>query len=382
MALPSRDVLVDEATAQAGLSDFGDPWFFGHIDVLIPSLNEEARLSEAGAFGARHMIVSSLVKRLQHVDLLKKNPAILDEQVNVTAVLSGLPRTGSTMLHRMLAAAPQLTGVKWYETQNYVPLAGETRDDPTPRLEAAKGVLAYMLDALPELMSIHPMSIEQPDEEVIILGQLFSSSMIESTYFVPSYAKWLWEQDAAQAYADLIQILQSLQWQDPSRKGQSWVLKTPGHLMAMDTVLDAFPDAKIVMTHRDPVTTLPSYCSMETSLYKLGSDDISGEMIGAYWQGRLKQWLDKFMAVRAKAGSERFIDIDYRELTQNAAEQGARVLEFAGIPMSAEIENGMADWIEANRREHRAAHTYTLEDFGLNADEITREYGSYIDAFL
>jgi len=147
MALPSRDVLVDEATAQAGLSDFGDPWFFGHIDVLIPSLNEEARLSEAGAFGARHMIVSSLVKRLQHVDLLKKNPAILDEQVNVTAVLSGLPRTGSTMLHRMLAAAPQLTGVKWYETQNYVPLAGETRDDPTPRLEAAKGVLAYMLEA-------------------------------------------------------------------------------------------------------------------------------------------------------------------------------------------------------------------------------------------
>jgi len=152
--------------------------------------------------------------------------------------------------------------------------------------------------------------------------------------------------------------------------------------MAMDTVLDAFPDAKIVMTHRDPVTTLPSYCSMETSLYKLGSDDISGEMIGAYWQGRLKQWLDKFMAVRAKAGSERFIDIDYRELTQNAAEQGARVLEFAGIPMSAEIENGMADWIEANRREHRAVHTYTLDDFGLNADEITREYGSYIDAFL
>ncbi|NNC38093.1 MAG: sulfotransferase [Acidimicrobiales bacterium] len=382
MALPNRGILVEQAVAETGLSDFGDPWFFGHIDVLIPALNNEAKLSEAGEFGARHMIVSSLVKRLRHIDLIKQNPEILDEEVNVTAVLSGLPRTGSTMLHRMLTAAPQLTGVRWYETQNYVPLEGESRDDPTPRLEAAKGVLAYMLDALPELMSIHPMSIEQPDEEVIILGQLFSSSMIESTYFVPSYAAWLWEQDASQAYADLIQILKSLQWQDPSRKAKSWVLKTPGHLMAMDVVLDAFPEAKIVMTHRDPVTTLPSYCSMEASLYKLGSDDISSKMIGEYWQERLKQWLGKFMAVRTEVGDERFIDIDYKELTTHASEQGARVLEFAGIPMSSEIKEGMSDWIEANRREHRAAHKYTLEDFGLDADDIRHTYSSYIDAFL
>lgn len=382
MGFPNRNELIDEAKAQTGLSDFGDIWFFGYIDVLIPSLNEEARLGAAGEFGARHMIVSSLVKRLQHVALLKKHPEILDETVSVTAVLTGLPRTGSTMLHRMLAAAPQLTGVRWYETQNYVPLAGETRDDPAPRLEAAKGVLAYMLDALPELMSIHPMSIEQPDEEVIILGQLFSSSMIESTYYVPSYANWLSEQDPAQAYADLIQILQSLQWQDPSRKGQSWVLKTPGHLMAMATVLEAFPDAKIVMTHRDPVATLPSYCSMEASLYRLGSDDITPVMIGEYWQVRLKQWLDNFMQVRGQVGGDRFIDINYKELTSNAAEQGARVLEFAGIPMSAEIENGMVDWIEANRREHRAAHKYTLEDFGLDADEIHSGYSDYIEAFL
>ena len=382
MVVPNRETLMAQATAQTQLSDFGDRWFFANIDALIPALNKQAKLSPEGIYGAQHMIVSGLVNRLRHVQLIKDNPEILDEQVKVTAVLTGLPRTGSTMLHRMLAAAPNLTGVKWYETQNYVPLDGEARGDPTPRLEAAKGVLAYMLEKIPELMSIHPMDIEQPDEEVIILGQLFSSSMIESTYFVPDYAAWLSSQDPRPAYDDLIQILQSLQWQDPSRKGKNWVLKTPGHLMALQTVLDAFPKAKIVMTHRDPVSTIPSYCSMEASLYKMGSNEISNAEIGAYWISRLKAWLDNFMQVRARADASRFIDVNYKDLLGSAAQEGGRVLAAAGIPMSPAIKDGMEDWIEANRREHRAAHKYGLEDFGLEEAAIRRDYADYIKRYV
>lgn len=380
--VPDRETLVAQAIEQTGLSDFGDTWFFANINALIPSLNKQAKLSSEGMYGAQHMIVSGLVNRLRHIQLIKDNSEILDEQVNVTAVLTGLPRTGSTMLHRMLAAAPNLTGVRWYETQNYVPLDGEVRGEAAPRLEAAKGVLAYMLEAIPELMSIHPMDIEQPDEEVIILGQLFSSSMIESTYFVPDYAAWLSQQDPRKAYDDLVQILQSLQWQDPSRKGKNWVLKTPGHLMGLQTVLDVFPDAKIVMTHRDPVSTIPSYCSMEASLYKMGSTDISNAEIGSYWMGRLKAWLDNFMQVRANADPGRFIDVNYKALLETPAEEGLRVLKLAGVPESAEIKNGMEGWIEANRREHRAAHKYSLEDFGLNEADIRAKYGDYISQYV
>jgi len=380
--VPNRESLVAQAKEQTGLNDFGDSWFFANIDALIPSLNSQAKLSPEGIYGAQHMIVSGLVNRLRHVQLLKDNPEILDETVNVTAVLTGLPRTGSTMLHRMLAAAPQLTGVRWYETQNYVPLDGEVRGDPTPRLEAAKGVLAYMLEAIPELMSIHPMDIQQPDEEVIILGQLFSSSMIESTYFVPDYAAWLSKQDPRKAYEDLIEILQSLQWQDPSRKGKSWVLKTPGHLMGLQTAIDVFPEAKIVMTHRDPVSTIPSYCSMEASLYKMGSTDISNLDIGTYWMARLGEWLDNFIAVRARADSTRFIDVNYKDLLTNPAETGLAVLKAAGLQESSEIRDGMEDWIEANRREHRAAHKYSLEDFGLDAEAIGAKYHDYISHYV
>ena len=382
MTLPDKDILIAEAKTKAGLSDFGDPWFFGHLDVLIPALNSQAKLSEAGAFGARHMIVSSLEKRLRHIELLKQHPEIEEETVNVRAVLTGLPRTGSTMLHRMLAAAPELTGIKWHETQNYVPLPDEEKGDPSPRREAAEGILAYMLDVIPELMSIHPMSIDQPDEEVIILGQLFSSSMIESTYFVPDYAEWLSKQDARPAYEDLISILKSLQWQDQSRAGKDWVLKTPGHLMALDAVLEVFGDAKIVMTHRDPVATVPSYCSMEASLYRLGSDEISGEEIGSFWHKRLGQWLDHFMQVRAVSGEARFIDVVYPALLSDPIGEGLKVLEFTGIPYSDTLRSGMEDWIEANRREHRAPHRYAIEDFGLSEDQIKSDFSVYRANYL
>ena len=382
MSLPNKDILIAEATSQTGLSDFGDTWFFANIDALIPALNSQAKLSPTGIFGAQHMIVSSLVKRLRHVALLKQHPEILDEKVSVAAILTGLPRTGSTMLHRMLSAAPELTALKWYEAQNYVPLEGEGRGQPAPRIEAAEGILAYMLEVIPELMSIHPMSTTQPDEEVIILGQLFSSSMIESTYYVPDYAEWLSGQDARPAYQDLIEILHSLQWQNPSRRGKSWVLKTPGHLMALDTVLDVFSEAKIVMTHRDPLSTVPSYCSMEASLYKMGTESISNDMIGEFWVNRLYEWLSHFMRVRQSAGDDRFIDINYKDLLSEPTEQGARVLEFASIPMSHAIKSGMSDWIEANKREHRAAHKYSLEDFGLSKEQVKSKFDKYISHYV
>lgn len=378
MTIADKDTLIANAREQSGLHDFGDLWFSDHIDVLIKSLNAQARLNEAGVYGAQTMIVSSLVKRLKHINLIKSHPEILDEEISVKAVLSGLPRTGSTMFHRMLASAPELTALKWYEAQNYVPIGEESPGNPEPRIEAAKAILNYMLDAIPELMSIHPMSIEQPDEEVIILGQLFSSSMIESTYYVPDYANWLSTQDPRPAYEDLITILQSLQWQDKSRAGKSWVLKTPGHLMAMQTVLDIFPEAQIVMTHRDPVKTVPSYCSMMASLYRLGSQDITNPIIGSYWHDRLAAWLESYMSARKKVDPKRFIDIHYEDLLEDPIKQALRVLDVIGIKQDAKIKAGMGDWIEANKREHRAPHKYTLSDFGLTAEQITAHYSGYI----
>lgn len=380
--VPARAELVARACAQTGLSDFGDTWFFANIDALIPSLNDEARLSEAGVASASAMIVNGLVNRLRHVELVKRHPEILDESVEVAAVVVGLPRTGSTMLHRMLASAPGMTGTRWFETQNYAPFPGEARGHPEPRREAAKGFLDYMLATIPDLMSIHPMSIDQPDEELIILGQLYSSTMIEGTYHVPGFARWLTENDRTQCYRDLKQILQSLQWQDRRREGAKWVLKTPGHLMALDAVIEVFPEAKIVMTHRDPVATVPSYCSMEHSLYQMVSDRVDPASVAAFWVPRLADLLDRFMAVREQVGGQNFIDVRYADLLSDPIGQGTRVLEAAGVDVTDTVRAGMAEWVEANKREDRAPHKYALEDFGLVRSDVEQRFAAYRAAFL
>lgn len=377
-----RATLVARACADTGLSDFGDTWFFANIDALIPVLNDEARLSEAGVGSAEAMIVNGLVNRLRHVELVKRHPEILEETVEVAAVVVGLPRTGSTMLHRMLASAPGMTGTRWFETQNYSPMPGEGRGETHRRREVARGFLDYMLATIPDLMSIHPMSIDQPDEELIILGQLYSSTMIEGTYHVPGYARWLTENDRVQCYRDLRQILQSLQWQDPGRAGAKWVLKTPGHLLALDAVIKVFPEAKIVMTHRDPVATVPSYCSMEHSLYQMVSDRVDPASVAAFWVPRLAELLDRFMAVRGEVAGQNFVDVRYADLLENPIGEGTRVLEAAGIAVTDAVRAGMAEWIEANKREDRAPHKYALEDFGLVRSDVEQRFAAYRAAFL
>ena len=380
--VPKKEYLIKKAEEATGLSDFGDEWFFPNIDEFIESLNSQAKLSSEGYYGAEQMITGALVNRLRHKNLIKMNPEILDETVDIKAVLTGLPRTGSTMLHRMLASAPELTAIKWYEAQNYTPLENEDYNDPSPRKDIAKDILKFMLKKIPELMSIHPMDIEQADEEVIILGQLFSSSMLESTYFVPNYANWLTKQNPGKSYSDLIEILQSLQWQDSSRKNKSWILKTPGHLMSLGAVIKYFPMAKIIMTHRDPVSTVPSYCSMESALYKMNTNAISDFEIGNYWLDRLSEWLNNFIEVRNSIPDDRFIDINYSDLVEAPEKIGAQVLKSIHVNDDILTKEMMENWINANKRENREKHNYKLSDYGLTNESISNKFKDYIKKYL
>jgi len=381
--VPGRNVLAAQARAQTGLDDFGDTWFFANIDALIPSLNDEARLSPAGAATARAMIVNGLVNRLRHVDLVKRHPEILDERVEVAAVLVGLPRTGGAMLHRLLASLPGMTGARWFETQNYAPLPGEARGRPDQRRQAAEAFLAYMHERIPGLPAVHPMSVDQPDDEQAILGQLYSGMMIEGAYHVPGFARWLGGRDRARCYRDLREILQSLQWQEPARKGARWVLKTAGHLMALDAVLAVFPGARIVMTHRDPVATVPAYCGMEYSLYRMVSDTIDRASVARFWVPRLAGLLGDYGKARAADGGRRFIDVLHADLLRDPVGRGTRVLERVGIALTAPVRAAMEAWAdeEAGRGE-RMPSASAPEAFGLDEAEIGQAFAAYRAAFL
>ena len=371
-----REALLDLARERAGLSDFGDTWFFEPMDHYIAASNAEGRLTPDGRAGTVEVIVKGLVSRLRLIEDIKRHPEILDEKLEVAGIILGLPRTGSTIFHRLLASAPGMTAIKWFEAQNFAPFPGEEPGNPAERRAYAQAMIDGWLKLAPELASIHPLDPEAPDEEILILGQMFVSTMVEGMNFVPGFTRWLNTYDQSKGHEDLKTILKYLQWQDPSRRGAKWILKSPSNLPYAETAAAAFPDALLIMTHRDPVQTVPSYISMQAALYKL-SATVSDAEVGAFWFPRLAEWTRMFEAARARIGEDRFIDIDYREVGKNPLAQAERVLARMGIPIDDQLEEVLAEFMAGNQREQRPLHDYSPERFGLDEDTIKREFADY-----
>lgn len=371
-----RETLLELARTRTGLSDFGDLWFLEPMDHFIEAANREARLTPAGFAAQTEVIVKGLASRLRMIEDIKRHPEILDEQVEVAGIILGLPRTGSTIFHRLLASAPGMTAIRWFEAQNYAPFPGEEPGNPVERRAYAQQMIDGWLQLAPELASIHPLDPDAPDEEILILGQMFVSTMIEGMSFVPGFTQWLNSYNQSRGHEDLKTILQYLQWQEPSRRGKKWILKSPSNLPYAEVAANAFPDALLIMTHRDPLDVVPSYVSMEAALYKL-SATVSDEEVGDFWFKRLVEWMRLFETARARIGEDRFIDIDYRAVGREPLAQAERVLERMGIPREDGLEAALTEFLAGNKREQRPMHDYSLERFGLDEAAIRQEFADY-----
>lgn len=383
MAAPQfrAEDLFAAARARAGLDDFGDLWFAEPMQRFIDAANAEAALTPEGFAGQTEVIVKGLVSRLRMINDIKRFPEILDEGVEVAGIILGLPRTGSTIFHRLLASAPGMTAIRWFEAQNYAPFPDEEPGNPAGRRAYAQAMIDGWLQLSPELASIHPLDPEAPDEEILISGQMFVSTMVEAMTFTPSFAAWLNTYDQSQGHEDLKTILKYLQWQEPSRRGAKWILKSPSNLPYTELAAKAFPDAVLIMTHRDPLDVVPSYISMECALYKLNSVHTDAEVAG-FWFPRLVDWMDRFLAARARIGEDRFIDIDYRAVAREPLPQAERVLARMGIPVDSRIEAALAEFMAGNTREQRPVHAYSLDRFALTEDRIAEAFATYRARFI
>jgi LPS sulfotransferase NodH len=371
-----RETLLDAARQRAGVDAFGDLWFLEPMDRFIAAANREARLTPEGFAAQTEVIVKGLTSRLRMMEDIKRHPDILDEKVEVAGIILGLPRTGSTIFHRLLASAPGMTAIRWFEAQNFAPFPGETPGNPTERRVYAEGMIQGWLSLAPELASIHPLDPDAPDEEILILGQMFVSTMVEGMTFVPGFADWLDSYDQSRGHEDLKTILRYLQWQEPSRRGRKWILKSPSNLPYAETAAKAFPEALLIMTHRDPVQVVPSYVSMQAALYKL-SARIDDKAVGDFWFQRLVNWMRRFEAARTAIGEERFIDISYRDVVREPLAQAERVLARFGIPTDETVEKALAEFMAGNKREQRPAHDYAPERFGLSEDAVREAFSDY-----
>ena len=366
------DGLLAAARDKTGLDDYGDEWFVEPLRVLTAALADEARLSELGLVLTQQRLTAMLADRLRLRHLQSENPAIAEEQVAVAAEICGLPRTGSTLLHRLLASSPHVTTTLSWETSYPLPFPGEGPDAEV-RKEKARARFQMFLEMSPDFGDIHTIEWDGPEEDVILLDRTFTSMSFDSFYWVPTYGLWLREFDQAPAYLELHEWLQVLQWQDPSRRGKPWVLKSPHHLTAVDTVLDTFPGCKIVMTHRSPTQAVPSYASMVSSISGQYSDHVDPSDIGHYWRDRFATTLREFTAVRERR-PDRFVDAQFRDVVSDPVAEATRITSELGLPADPDAFKA---YMARNRSEKHGSHTYSAEDFGLSEAELEKDFAFY-----
>jgi hypothetical protein len=376
--------LIEQAKVESGLDDFGDDWFMGPLTRLVDEVNAAAGLvSPESSAGAR--IQGALADRLKLEHYFKDHPEVAEERIDLACAIIGLPRTGSTMVHRLLSSVPRLTALWWWETAFPFPLPGETPMDPTPRQDAAKGMVDWLLSEWPDFESIDPMDAMAINEEVVLLDRTFLSTTYDSMMPIHAYGHWQAEQDHAPAIRDLVRFMQVIQHQRAAR-GEArcpWVFKTPHYLMgALSGLLSVFPDVKLVMTHRDVGQVLPSYCSMCASLSVNSSATYRKEEQGAHWTRRFKDGLARLEAIRATLPPGQIIDVRYDETVSDPLGTGARLMDALGLGFSDEDRAAMAASIAANAREARPRHKYAAADFGLTPEGIATDFADYHGRYL
>jgi hypothetical protein len=370
--------LVEEARRETGLHEFDEPAIDEPLERLTRALRTEAKLNATGVYIWHARLLNTLVTRLRANEWFRRHPEILEERLPPTVVILGLARTGTTLLHRLLAADSRFYAAAWWEVRFPVPAEGDVNGEQ--RRAAAIAEVAAILEAQPELAAIHPWDALGADEDIMLIDQTLLSTTAESLACIPSYREWIHRQDLRPAYRYLLKLMQFLQWQKKQRgepPAQRWVLKTPMHLGYVDVIAELMPEAMFVQTHRDPITTIPSFSSLVHGLWAGGSDSADAYEAGHQWCATFEEHLNKCLEDRRSMARERFIDVDFRDTVSRPLEVVERIYRRTGLPMTEDARRRIEGYMQSHPREGRPKHEYTLEQFGFTQAELERRFKAY-----
>ncbi len=376
MSTINRNKLLRSAELTTGLSDFGTADYEHPLDLIIEGMNSSADLNMRGKIGAwiyLHRLVSNRL-RLNH--LIEQSPAAQAEKIDAPVFILGLPRTRSTLLHELLSCHPNLRAPTFWET-TYVPTKGGL--DNIRKGLAAVQVAA--VDALaPGLKRVHKLGTFLPHECVTIQAPAFRSMQFHAAHRLTTYNEWLATCDWAPAYEFHRQFLKWLQYGEPKSR---WVLKAPGHLLGIDSLIETYPDAKIIQLHRNPLEVIPSMASLFQHLRKPFSKRMDLEEIGRDVSEQWRQGLTRTLDYRAAHAnlSGQFLDIHYKTLVTEPLKVVEEITGFLGLPHDSSIAAGFERYLAANPKNKFGSHAYTLEQFGLSPDELAEDFSEYTYAF-
>ncbi|MGN5239516.1 MULTISPECIES: sulfotransferase [unclassified Rhodococcus (in: high G+C Gram-positive bacteria)] len=374
-SIGTAESLHDSATRLTGLTDFGTDDYREALSVLLDSYERDEKLTPLGSKMSRVFLRGALVARLLSEAAWAQHPAHADVEITRPIFVTGLPRTGTTALHRLLTADPGHQGLEMWLTEMPQPRPPRETWADNPVFAGIESAFSQHHVEHPEFMGVHYMSAAEVEECWQLLRQSFRSISYECLANLPGYSQWLAGQDWTQAYARHRRNLQLIGLPDA---GKRWVLKNPSHLFALDELLTVYPDALVVVTHRDPRTVIPSVCSLAAQATEGWSETFVGHTIG---RSQLNLWARghaAFTEARSRHDRAHFVDVDYRDFVADPLATVATIYDRLGTDLSAEAERAMTSMhAESRSGERKPAHRYTLEEFGLRAEDVDERFPDY-----
>ena len=367
--------LIETAKRRSGLDDFGEGAFFEALSRLLESSQDEARLNLIGKIALKTDVLETLCARLQMERDRRLYPDITRREIHEPLFIVGLPRSGTSVLHRLLGADPEHRSPLMWEVRSPSP---PTRDDEKPRIQRATQSCNFFNWLVPTFRYVHTVGAEVPQECVSLMTPTFLSDQFDAMYYVPSYRAWFFRQDLRPAYKYHRRFLQHLQFRRPGRR---WILKAPTHMFAMPALLSMYPNALFVQTHRTPVDSMASVASLVTILRSAFSDAVDPLIVCReaidYWS----ETMDKFLRERDRLPKNRICDIQYDDIRREPIDAVRRIYEFFGWSLSQEAEQRMRVLVASQAERQSANHRYDLSQFGSSAEEVLSVFATYCQRF-
>ena len=373
--------MLEQAQAETGLDGgLDDAGFRERLDVLLTGLRDEAGLSPFGVL-SDHTVVLGLLRSRQLIqDLLDHHPEILDIPITAPIVIIGLPRTGTSHLHNLISADPALRSLPYWEAlEPLLPASAQPAPgEPDPRFASTQVGLDMIDAAAPLFERMHEMTVDQVHEEIQLLAIDFSSMLFETMALMPTWRDYYLGHDQTPHYAYLKQVLQVLTW---LRGGERWVLKSPQHCEQIRPLLNVFPDATFVVTHRDPVSVTASVVTMLTYAARMSVAHPDPVRYGRYWSQRVEDLLRGCERDRDLIPDDQAIDVRFHEFMADDLAMVERIYDVAGQPMTATARAGIEAFLATHQRGKFGTVVYDLGDFGIDPAERRDAMRSYSERF-
>jgi sulfotransferase family protein len=373
------DALHAQASADTGLHDFGAADYRERLDVYLAALREIDGLHPAGVVNFYGQLLQLLKNRLLFTDLLRRHPEIEDIQLQPPVVIAGLPRTGTTHLHNLLAAPKTFRTMPYWESVEPFPLPAEAGLEPDPRRARMDVAVAVINTVMPYFPLMHEMTTEHVHEEIQLLANDFSTMFFETLADVPGWRDYYQTHDQTPHYEYLARQLKAMQF---LRGGRRWLLKSPQHLEQVPVLDRVFPGSIVIFTHRDPVPVVLSMIAMLTYSARLHRTPVPVEQIAASWVDRLDQMLTALVRDRDTIGPQRSVDIRFDDFMADELGVAERVYALAGEPFTKEARAAAAGYLAGHQRGRLGSVETTAEMFGLTEAGLRARFAPYVERFL